>query len=269
MPILALAAMLAAGPLAVVNAVVAQSEGGTPVASGFQHTPGEILFFSFQVQGYQAAGENIQLRYRVQAFDPQGVPLVEPMTGSVSAELAPQDKEWKPKVRKEIAIPPFAPSGAYKITVQVEDEIGKTSAVKDAAFEVRGHDVAPSDSLAIRNFGFYREENDTGPLAKAVYRPGDAVWARFDITGYKFGEKNHIDVSYGVAVLNAEGKVLWSQPEAAVERAESFYPRRYVPGAMSINLQSNIRAGEYAIAVTARDAVGNQSAEIRQTFRVE
>ncbi len=269
MAILAVAAWLAAVPLSVVNGTIAQSEGGAAVPAGFEHTPGEILFFSFQVQGYQPAGEKIHLRYRVQAFDPQGVPLVEPITGAVTAELAPQDKEWKPKVRQEIAIPPFAPPGSYKISVRVDDEVAKASATRDFPFEVRGRDVAPSPILAIRNFAFYRSENATEPLAKPVYRPGDAVWARFDITGHKFGEKNHIDVSYGVAVLNAEGKVLWSQAEAAVERTESFYPRRYVPGAMSINLQPSIRPGEYAIAITATDAVGKQTAETRQTFRVE
>lgn len=258
-----------AGPLSVVNPVIEQTEGGSPVPAGFEHPPGEVLFFSFQVQGYQASGEHIRLRYRVEAFDPKGVPIVEPASEPVEADLAPQDKEWKPKVRREIPIPPLAGSGTYTIRVQVTDEVAKADAAKEVPFEVRGRDVAMSDSLVIRNFHFYRSEDSPDALDKAAYRPGDALWARFDITGYQFAEGNRIDMAYDVAVLNADRKVLWSQTDAAVEKTQSFYPKRYVPGAMSLNLQTSIRPGEYAVRITVRDAIGNQSCETTQGFTVE
>lgn len=78
-----------------------------------------------------------------------------------------------------------------------------------------------------------------------------------------------MDVSYGVAVLNAEGKQLWAQETAAEERSESFYPKPFVPGSMSLNLQANIKPGEYAIVISSRDVIGGQTAEARGTFRVE
>lgn len=259
----------AAEPLSVINPVVAQSDGGTPLPAGFEHAPGEVLFFSFEVQGFQAAGDKVRLKYRIDAFDPKGVRIMETVQGPIAVELAPQDKNWKPKVRREITIPPLAPSGTYKIAVVVEDEVAGKSASRDVEFTVRGHQVDASDTLVIRNFHFYRSENATEPLAKAAYRAGDAVWARFDITGQKFGPGNRIEVSYGIAVLNAEGKVLWSQPEAAVDRDQSFYPKPYVPGSMSLQLQPNIRPGQYAVAITAKDAVGDQTYETKQTFIVE
>jgi hypothetical protein len=194
---------------------------------------------------------------------------MEPVSNEITAELTPQDKDWKPKVRLEVPLPPLAGSGTYKMAVKVHDEIGKSDAEKTVPFEVRGHEVEPSATLAVRNFRFYRGEEDREPLLKPVYRPGDPVWARFDLIGYKFGPKNSIDVTYGVAILNSAGKVLWSQPEAAVERADSFYPKRYVPGAMGINLQPNIRPGEYTIEVQAKDAIGNQTVAGKYTFSVE
>jgi hypothetical protein len=203
------------------------------------------------------------------AFDPLGVRIIPPVQRPVEAELAPQDKEWKPKVRQEVAIPPLGPSGTYKIVVEITDELAKTTATKDVPFLVRGHQVEPSDALVIRNFRYYRSEEAADALEKPAYRPGDAVWARFDITGFKYGPGNKIDVSYGIAVLNADGKQLWAQPDAAVERTDSFYPRRYVPGSMSISLQPNIRPGNYALVVTAKDAVGNQTCEAKETFTVE
>ena len=38
---------------------------------------------------------------------------------------------------------------------------------------------------------------------------------------------------------------------------------------MSLNLQKNIRPGEYALQVTVRDATGNQTCEATEKFTVE
>jgi hypothetical protein len=255
--------------LSIVNASIRQMEDGAPLPAGFVYTPGEILFFSFQVTGYKAADEKVHLSYQVNVLDPAGVPLMEPIKGVVDASLAPQDKEWKPKVHPEILLPPLAGSGSYKIVAEVVDDVAKTEARKELTFSVRGHDVEPSPALVVRNFRFYRTEDEPEPLRNAVYKAGDAIWARFDIIGYKFGEGNHVEVSYGIAVLNAEGKVLFSQEQAAVEQGGSYYPKRYVPGQMSLTTQSNMRAGDYFIVVKVEDRVGGQKYEAREKFRVE
>jgi hypothetical protein len=268
--LLALAAPAAAPtPLAIVNARIAQTDGGSPLPTDFAHYPGETFYLSFEVEGYKAnASDAISLESKVEAFDPKGVPIMEPIVQKTAADLAPEDKNWKPKVTHELVIPPLAPSGTYQITINVTDRIGNASARKALSFEVKGHEVAPSDTLVIRNFRYFRNENETQPLTRAAYRPGDAVWARFDITGYKFGPGNKLDVSYQVAVLNSAGKVLWRSPDIP-EQHESFYPQHYVPGSGSINLQPTIKPGEYAIEVTAKDLIGNQTCEAKQSFTVE
>ena len=73
----------------------------------------------------------------------------------------------------------------------------------------------------------------------------------------------------GVAVLNADGKELFAQPEAAAESKESFYPQLRVPGALSLKLDSNVPAATYTLVVTVHDKIGGQTAEYRDTFRVE
>src|SRR5437773_10332557 len=120
----------AADPLSIVNAAIRQMEDGAPLPSGFVYTPGEILFFSFQVTGYKAAEEKVHLSYQVNAIDPAGVRMMEPIKGVIDAALAPQDKEWKPKVHPEIALPPLAGSGTYKIVAEVVDDVAKTEARK-------------------------------------------------------------------------------------------------------------------------------------------
>jgi len=134
---------------------------------------------------------------------------------------------------------------------------------------VRGHDVAPSQTLAVRNFRFFRGENDDKPIQTAAYRPGDSLWARFDMTGYKIAEKNLFDIGYGLVVLRADGSVAYSQPEAATSKEAPFYPQRYQPGELSLNMPKDIAKGEYTIVLTVRDNVGQQTCETRETFSIE
>ena len=127
----------------------------------------------------------------------------------------------------------------------------------------------PSDQLVVRNFRFFGDENATQPLEKPVFHPGATVWAKFDMIGFTYGAGNKIDVSYVTSLVAAGGKVLWTQPDPAVEQSESFYPKRYVAADFGINLARNIRPGEYDIVIAVKDAVGTQTCESRQTFSVE
>ena len=261
---------LAAAGLAIVQPAISIMEGGAPDEPGADHVPGETVYFSCRIINYaKSADEKVRLAYSMQAFDPFGVPLAEATRNTLEAEAGFQDKDWRPRIETEIAIPPLAPSGVYKISVKVDDLVAKTSAQLDAPLRVRGHAVEATDKLAVQNIRLYRGENDTEPLAVAAYRPGDVVWAKFDITGFRRGEGNKIDVSYVTELVNADGKVLWKQGEPAVERSESFYPKRYIPADFGLNLDQKIRPGRYAITITVKDAVGNQTCEARQAFTVE
>ncbi|HTS29904.1 MAG TPA: hypothetical protein VMH81_28730 [Bryobacteraceae bacterium] len=263
-------ALCAAPVLQIVRPIISQMEGGTPDPARFEHVPGETLYFSCRIDGYTKSPESkIHLTYSVQAFDPNGVALTELYKNEIIDEVAPQDKGWQPRIDTEVPIPPLVATGAYKIVVKVEDVMAKASAEVSVPFQVRGHEVAPSETLVVRNFRFFRNEDDNQALAKAVYKPGDGVWAKFDIIGYKFGEQNKVDVSYVTSVISPSGKVLWTQPEPAVEQSDSFYPKRYVAAQFGITLQPNIRPGEYTIAVQVKDAVGNQTHDAKGTFVIE
>ncbi|HEV3333697.1 MAG TPA: hypothetical protein VG096_22085 [Bryobacteraceae bacterium] len=262
--------LAAPAPLAIVRSIISDSEGGAALPKTFDFVPGETLFFSCRISGFrQTAEEKIHLTYTVDVFDPAGVPLVEHFKNEIVDEVGPQDKEWMPKIATEIAIPPLIGSGAYTIVVKAEDFIGKANAELTVPFQVRARRVDRSDTLTLRNFEFLRSEEDTQPLETAAYRPGDTVWARFDITGFKYGPKNAIDVGYVVSILDGSGKVLWTQPEATTEQSESFYPKRYISGTLSITIQKNTKPGKYAIGVQVKDTVGTQTNEAKETFTVE
>ncbi len=269
--VLLLAALWQApAPLAIVNATLHQYEDGPRLEAGHRFIPGETVFFSFQVRGYgKSKQELVHLRYEIAAVDADNIPIVETERGEVRTELAPQDKDWLPKIRRSFILPPHAWPGTYRILARVRDELTGQQAALEVPLTVEGRRVEPSPTLVIRNFRFLREERDTEPLIPPVYRPGASLWARFDITGFKIGDKNRIRVAYRISILSAEGKLLYTQPDAAVEEDAPFYPKRSVPGLVSLQIQPGTPAGTYLMAVTVEDQVGAQTFEAREAFRIE
>lgn len=256
--------------LAIVKPEFYQYDGGPPVPAGSTYLAGETVFFGFQVAGFQPTPEStVALTWSAASTDPQGVSLSPPQQGKVNEELAPEDKAWRPKIRLNFQLPPSGPAGSYHISISVKDDVSGQEARSETPVEVRGKGVEPSDTLTIRNFRFLRSEEDRQPLSPPVYRQGDAIWGRFEITGYKFGERNRMDVEYGISVLRPGGEVLYNEPKAAAEKDQTYYPKRWVEGILSLKLDPDIAKGEYTIVVSARDGVGQQSCEEKHTFRVE
>ncbi len=263
-------AVLSAQILKVVKPIVSVSEDGPELDRGAAFQPGEVVYFSFQVENYKAgATGRVQLTARIQAFDAKGTPIASRDDEVIGTSLSEEDKDWKPKLRSQIQIPSIAPPGSYRIHFDVTDEQTHQTVSEYATFAVSGNGVDPSAELVIRNFGFYRTQDEPTPLRTPAYRAGDIVWVRFDITGYKYGEQNAIDVSYDVAVFAAGGRQLFMQEDAAVEKSQAFYPQPWVPATFNLTLQSNMNAGVYTLAITAHDGVGNQTASLRTDFKVE
>jgi hypothetical protein len=272
---LSVAVMLhAASNLGIDRIALHQFEDGPVLPTSYELLPGETAHFSCRIKGYQIdksdeEDQKVKLSWKMEVLDPNGVLLEKPKAGRIDGRVAPEDKNWLPKFLAEFAIPPFASSGDYRVSVQIKDEVGSSDLHSELVFHVRGHDVQASDNLATHNFHFLRSEEDGAPLRDPVYHPGEVLWARFDIVGYKLADANRFSVDYGLAVLGSDGKQLFSQPEAAADSHESFYPQRYVPGALSLNLEKNVPAANYTLVVTVRDKIGNQTWEERQPFRVE
>lgn len=256
--------------LAVVRMVFAQTEDGPALASTYQFLAGESVFFSCLVEGYSKSDkQEIFLTYQIQAKDARGVLLQPALNNKVEATLAPEDKDWKPKLRETIVIPSLADSGQYQVIVNVVDERNRATVEGRATFEVKGRDVPTSDTLVARDFRFLRSEEDTKPLQVAAYRPGDSLWARFIMTGYKIGDKNQFDIEYGLTVLRSDGTVAYTEPHAAAQKDQPFYPQRYQPGVLNLNFPKDQALGEYTIVLTVRDNLGGQTFEARQKFSVE
>jgi hypothetical protein len=260
----------AAEPLAVVQAVISQMEGGDSLPADFQHTPGETLFFTCRIANFsKSPKEQIHLKYSVQAFDPKGVALSEIYSNEMEEEVGPQDKDWMPKIDTQLDLPAILRPGAFKVLVKVEDVLAKTNAELSVPFQVHARDVASSPTLTVRDFQWFHNDQEEKAMAHPVYHAGDDMWMKFDMVGYKYGAENKVDVSYVASLVLSTGKAIWTQPEPAVEQSASFYPKPYVTGEFGISLQKNFQPGTYTMAVTVKDAVGKQTYEGKFNFTVQ
>lgn len=254
--------------LTVGHAVAAQFEDGPPLGS-MQLVPGEVVYFSFFADGFRkSATGRVELTGHVQVFDPSGIAIAPKEEIPILTDLSEEDKNWKPKLRAAISIPPIAPPGSYKVKYDVTDEQSHQTASGESSFSVEAKYVAPSASLAIRELNFYRNQEDTTALITPSYRAGDIVWVKFYITGYKYGEQNSIDASYDVELLSPDGTSIMKKEDAAMEKSMAFYPQPYIPGIFNLSLKPTMSHNVYTLIITAHDAMGKQTATATSKFQV-
>lgn len=271
----AAAAQAAESQLAVVDAGVQASEDAPFVNADYRFLPGDYVYFTFQIAGFTIKSEErdevrrISLTYKIEPQDANGVALTPAVSDKVQTDLSPEDKNWLPKRRASFLIPSFIAAGEYRVHVTVQDIFGKTEAAASYPFRVGGVRLQPSSVLTVQNFGFLRSESDREPLSVPAYRPGDAVYARFEMAGYKLGPNNAYDLSYGLTVLRPNGKPFFQDPKAAELRSDSFYPAQFLPGTIELTTTPDTARGEYVIVLTVRDVIGNQTYELKRAFSVE
>ena len=269
-----LAAALTGSPIVVERTAVQQIEDGPLVTLDYEFRPGETVYFTFRLAKFETIEnddkQKLELAYRIEVADADGTPVVETQTGKIATEMLPEDRNWTPKGRWNFSLPDHAEDGKYKITLVAQDLIGKAETRATALFTVRNRRVERSDTLVARAFGFYQREESVKALDPVVYHAGELVWAKFDLTGFKLGDnKNEVDVQYGLTVLEPSGKVSFTQPEAAREKFQSFYPKRWVPAVFNLTLPDNVTKGVYTLVLAIRDHVGKQDLELRREFTVE
>jgi hypothetical protein len=255
--------------LTVAHFAVQQYEDGPPYLKPDAFSSGQIVNFSFFAEGFTRKGDHVSVSFEGHAADPAGVPLCPPITGKVDTNLTDEDKDWVPKLRGNFALPALLLPGAYKLSVQAKDELSGATASGELEFLVSGPKIQPSPVLAIRNLKFYRNDEDEKPLETAAYRVTEEIHARFFVVGFQNAEKGAIDVTYGVALSDSAGHVLFQEPAAARDNGAEFYPKPYVPGSMAFTLKQGTPPGEFTITITAKDAIGNQTADAHGTFRLE
>jgi len=256
--------------LAIVNATLHdQREDGPPIAASYEYVPGELLYLSYRIAGYTVKNDAVDLRWQMYLTDPDGLLLAPISNGAVRDEVTARDKDWLPRVDQTVPLPPELYAGSFAIHLRVADELAQATTESVIPFRVRGRAPEKLPGITARAVRFYHGEDDAVPLDPAIYRPGETLWARFEIAGYKLGENNAFDVEYGLAVYGPSGKLLYEQPVAAREHDASFYPKRWLVGGFSLSISASQPPGEYWVTVRVRDQLAKTSTEQSASFQVK
>jgi hypothetical protein len=265
----------AESPLAVLDAGVERSEDAPFVNANYRFEPGDFLYFRFQIGGFAIHAEegkearSISLAYEVTALDAAGTPLAEPAADTIKAELNPEDKNWMPKRRVSFLLPSFMAAGEFHVRVVVKDLVGKTETMHDYPFGVGGTEIVPAGTLTVENLHYFRKEDDRQSIELPAYRPGDTVYARFDMVGHQFGPDRKYHLAYGLTVTKPDGKVFVQEPNAAELTSDSFYPAQFVPGDIAVTTSRDSPKGVYLVVITVKDLVANRSYQTKSTFSLE
>jgi len=254
--------------LELVRFELLDRKGGYPIPADSVFYPGETVYLSFNITGYQVSDDYmIDLTYRIEAAGPRDVPIATPEGGAFQVEILPQDEDWEPLVNYAVKLPDHAGGGLYRIDVKVTDALAEETVERQATIRVEGENVELSDSLSVRNFAFSRLQGGS-PLDPPVIGQGETLWASFYITGYETSaEDNAYDIESNLEILNSKGETMLAF-ETNGEKGAPFYPRLWLPASFRLDLDRNIPSGEYTIVLAVLDKVGGTEIEERRTFEV-
>jgi len=262
-------------PLQIVSAGVETSEDAPFVGASYRFLPGDYVYCVFQIAGYaaQKKGESdvrkISLTFEITPQDAKGIALTPAASGVIQEELSAEDKNWTPKRRASFLLPSFLAAGDFHLHVVVTDVIGHISTERDLPFHAGGTVVAPTESLTVQDFQFLRKEDDTEPLDVPAYAPGDTIYARFTMTGFRLAAGNGYRLSYGLTVNRPDGKPYLSEQTAASLSDSSFYPVAFVPSSLSIATTRTTARGHYVLLLTVHDLTSSQKYQVKRTFTIE
>jgi hypothetical protein len=194
---------LPAADLTVIQLILQDYEDGPPLPASPRFVEGQTVHLSFLVRNYTPSKDEdapkVHLFHSFNVVDPEGRPLVATKTGEVEGVLAPEDKEWQPKVRYSFKIPESPSPGIHSVQVRVKDQISGQEAGGTIPFRIDVPVFEARPTLALQAFRYLRSEDEKSALGPdGAVRPGDEFFARFLITGHKLGEGNKYNVRYGL-----------------------------------------------------------------------
>jgi hypothetical protein len=241
--------------------------------SRWEMKPGEEVALSFRVESFARQEQldteglredRVELHYRIELRDPEGVPVVPEQSGDMNTTLRPQDGDWRPKISWAARVPPTAPGGGYSIQILLTDRIAQKDVERKVQFRVAGPRLVARDTLEVRQLEYSTSEH--GPWSRERYfAPSETIWVRYQVAGYGLSPEKQVSVEEDWTVLDAGGKIIATKPVAMVEEQRSFYPPHYLTAEFSLNLQSP-KPGKYTLRIVVRDKIREQNISYDSEF---
>lgn len=129
--------------------------------------------------------------------------------------------------------------------------------------------AAPAGSFTSGSYtlGFSFRESKEGPLRPAgPYRPGDQVYASYELQGASRGPQNQINLAFTITLLDPSGATVETLTTGLNQAVDPSSP---IQGNFQFPLKPYYPAGAYKVAIKVHDGVSNRDAEFFPGFTLE
>lgn len=243
------------------------TKGPTGKTVGSTFEPGKEAFLQFRlgpVASNKQGHVDTQVNFVVK--DSQGRPLLEPVLLELK-EPFPGGGNGRGElpINFKLRLPAYVEGGDYIIEVVAIDRLGKQEIQDKIPFQVKGPKIPKGASLGVQDYRFRGEE---GVKAEPDYRPGETVYSKFNVLGFKLGEKNDVKLRLSLLVLDQKGQILLDRPNLLSIAEGFFYPPSYFPVNTRVNLAPGASAGNYTLNYSLHDEVAGTQMKFEKEFRV-
>ncbi len=191
--------------------------------------------------------------------------------GDHLADTVVVQREWGKALRGAVALLWLAAIGgclwyAYLIHKAAPvTSAGQTAAATTST--VSGTTPAGSLTSGAYSLDFsYRESKDGPVRAAAPYRPGDQVYASYELKGASLGAQNQINLLFNITLLDPNGTAVESITNSL---NQSISPGAPILGNFRFPLRGYYPGGAYKVALKVHDGVSNRDAEFFPGFTLE
>jgi uncharacterized RDD family membrane protein YckC len=258
----------AGGKLKLQNFTFVEPGSGTPRPTSLFRA-GDDVSARYELTGYGTGPDgSISVALRVTCIDPNGLALDRPWENTVTGQ--PQGAGTPIRASYQIHLPPFAPTGIYKLNIHAQDNNGNGMGDFAPAFTVEN----PSPVLAamkpeVRDFEFRRAKQGE-PISPAEYHAGESVYYSFRVLGMQFRD-DRLNLHIAYKVVGPDGSVLLNKPDwENLNDVFAYHPANFFVVVNGyLDLPADSKPGNYTLQYQISDNNGNSSLTHESGFAVK
>jgi uncharacterized RDD family membrane protein YckC len=252
------------GDLKLVNFTFTTEQEGPPRPDG-PYKPADDVYVKYTLTGFSTAADGrANLHYTIAAFDPTGLPLLEPTQNVVRQAVSTASFDGWYRLR----LPPYVPPGTYTLQISAHDNVKNADAEITPAFVVQAPPIVPASRITLRDFHLSLTEGgpDAGPV---ILESSGTVYMSGKLAGMQFRE-DKISVKMAFELAGPKGEKLLDRPDfLTVDDSFSYHPAGFfVPISGNVNLPSGAPKGIYTEKYKVTDRNANISENYELKFEV-